>query len=116
MAFASGGGERVPICWVHHEPATPEAAMAHRPAKAAGSASPNVRAAPSKWSPKNPDPEERGMKEKRRHVELTIDEDGERTRATARPHTADATRISGTGTARRNPADRNVPEIGDELA
>jgi hypothetical protein len=56
------------------------------------------------------------MKEKRRHVELTIDEDGERTRATARPHTADATRISGTGTARRNPADRNVPENGDELA
>src|SRR5437763_737912 len=34
MAFASGGGELLPICWVHHESATPEAAMAHRPALA----------------------------------------------------------------------------------
>jgi hypothetical protein len=56
------------------------------------------------------------MTEKRWHVELIIDEDGERTRATARLHTADDTRISGTGTARLNPVDRNVPEIGDELA
>ncbi|MFG1643532.1 DUF1876 domain-containing protein [Amycolatopsis sp. NPDC049252] len=56
------------------------------------------------------------MNEKRWHVELIIDEDGERTRATARLHTADDTRISGTGAARLNPADRDVPEIGDELA
>ncbi|WP_410645100.1 DUF1876 domain-containing protein [Amycolatopsis sp. lyj-346] len=56
------------------------------------------------------------MQEKRWHVELTIDEDEGRTRATARLRTADDTRISGTGTARLNPADRNVPEIGDELA
>lgn len=57
------------------------------------------------------------MREKRWQVEIVIDEDDEgRTRATARLHTADDTRISGTGTARLNPVDRNVPEIGDELA
>jgi len=56
------------------------------------------------------------MQEKRWQVEIIIDEDEGRTRATARLHTADDTRISGTGTARLNPADRDVPEIGDELA
>ncbi|WIY00470.1 DUF1876 domain-containing protein [Amycolatopsis mongoliensis] len=56
------------------------------------------------------------MQEKRWRVELIIDENDGRTRATARLHTADDTRISGVGTARLNPADRNVPEIGDELA
>ena len=56
------------------------------------------------------------MREKRWQVEIIIDEDEGRTRATARLHTADDTRVSGTGTARLNPADRNVPEIGDELA
>jgi predicted transcriptional regulator len=56
------------------------------------------------------------MHEKRWHVEVLIDEDDGRTRATARLHTADDTRISGTGIARLRPADRDVPEIGDELA
>ena len=57
------------------------------------------------------------MREKRWHVEVHIDEDDDgRTRATARLRTGDETRISGTGVARRNPADRAVPEIGDELA
>jgi predicted transcriptional regulator len=56
------------------------------------------------------------MREKRWTVEVIIDEDDGRTRATARLHTADDTRLSGTGTARLNPGDRNVPEVGDELA
>ena len=56
------------------------------------------------------------MREKRWNVEVIIDEDDGRTRATARLHTADDTRLSGTGTARLNPVDRNVPEVGDELA
>jgi len=56
------------------------------------------------------------MREKRWNVEVIIDEDDGRTRATARLHTADDTRLSGTGTARLNPGDRNVPEVGDELA
>jgi hypothetical protein len=57
------------------------------------------------------------MREKRWHIEVHIDEDDDgRTRATARLQTADDTRISGTGVARLNPADTDVPEIGDELA
>ncbi|WP_284740565.1 DUF1876 domain-containing protein [Amycolatopsis sp. RTGN1] len=56
------------------------------------------------------------MREKRWNIEVIIDEDEGRTRATARLHTADDTRLSGTGTARLNPVDRNVPEVGDELA
>ncbi|MEU7788942.1 DUF1876 domain-containing protein [Amycolatopsis sp. NPDC049159] len=57
------------------------------------------------------------MHEKRWHVEVHIDEDDDgRTRATARLETADDTRISGVGVARLNPVDRDVPEIGDELA
>jgi hypothetical protein len=38
------------------------------------------------------------------------------TRAEARLHTGDRTDLRGIGTARRNPHDREVPEIGDELA
>ncbi|MCX2951416.1 dsRBD fold-containing protein [Lentzea sp. NEAU-D7] len=49
-------------------------------------------------------------------VELLIDEHEGRTRAEARLHTLDPTRLVGVGTARLNPADRDVPEIGDELA
>jgi len=57
------------------------------------------------------------MQEKHWQVDVIIDEDENgRTRATARLHTLDRTHLSGTGTARRNPADRDVPEIGDELA
>ncbi|MBB5803436.1 hypothetical protein F4560_003204 [Saccharothrix ecbatanensis] len=54
------------------------------------------------------------MKEWR--VDITIDEHEEKTRAKARLRTGDDTRMVGVGTARLNPADRNVPEIGDELA
>lgn len=49
-------------------------------------------------------------------VDIYIDEHEGRTRAEARLHTSDATHLTGTGTARLNPADRDVPEIGDELA
>lgn len=56
--------------------------------------------------------------EKRWTVDVFVDEhDDERwTRAEARLHTADATTLRATGVARRHPADREIPEIGDELA
>jgi hypothetical protein len=53
---------------------------------------------------------------KRWNVEIFIDEHDGSTRAEARLQTADATHLVGTGTARRNPRDVEVPEIGDELA
>jgi hypothetical protein len=56
------------------------------------------------------------MMTKRWTVEIAIDEHENRTRAVARLVTADRTDLTGTGTARLNPTDRNVPEIGDELA
>ncbi|GAA4677657.1 DUF1876 domain-containing protein [Pseudonocardia yuanmonensis] len=49
-------------------------------------------------------------------VSIDIDEYEGRTRAVARLHTRDSDRVVGTGLARLNPADRDVPEIGDELA
>lgn len=49
-------------------------------------------------------------------VEIHIDEHESRTRAQARLHTADKTHLVGVGLARLNPTDRDVPEIGDELA
>ncbi|MGW4213608.1 DUF1876 domain-containing protein [Lentzea sp. NPDC004789] len=49
-------------------------------------------------------------------VEIHIDEHESRTRAQARLHTADSTHLIGLGLARLNPSDRDVPEIGDELA
>ncbi|WP_305095084.1 DUF1876 domain-containing protein [Prescottella sp. R16] len=48
-------------------------------------------------------------------VEIAVDEHDSRTRSTARLHTGDTTLV-GVGLARRNPVDRNVPGIGDELA
>ncbi|MCL2534607.1 MAG: DUF1876 domain-containing protein [Nocardiaceae bacterium] len=48
-------------------------------------------------------------------VDITIDEHESRTRSTARLHTKETTLV-GVGLARRNPVDRNVPGIGDELA
>jgi len=56
--------------------------------------------------------------EKRWTVDIFVDEHDEerRTRAEARLHTADATTLRATGIARRHPADREIPEIGDELA
>jgi hypothetical protein len=55
---------------------------------------------------------------KRWDVSVFIDEDeGERTtHAEARLHTKDKTHLTGHGTARRDPHDHDVAEIGDELA
>lgn len=53
---------------------------------------------------------------KKWHVEIFIDEHDEKTRAEARLHTNDASQLAGRGTARLNPVDRSIPEIGDELA
>jgi hypothetical protein len=52
---------------------------------------------------------------KRWNVVVTIDEHDGRTRAVARLHTRDR-ELVGVGLAHRNPAERDVPEIGDELA
>jgi hypothetical protein len=49
-------------------------------------------------------------------VDIFIDEHEERTRARARLHNPDETKLVGVGLARLNPTDVNVPEIGDELA
>jgi len=53
---------------------------------------------------------------KRWTVVIDIDEHDGATRATARLHTRDTDTLVAVGHARLNPADRNVPEIGDELA
>lgn len=50
------------------------------------------------------------------HVDLMIGEREGQTHAEARLHTSDTDTMTGHGTARLNPADRDVPEIGDELA
>jgi len=49
-------------------------------------------------------------------VSVLIDEHNGRTRAVARLNTGARPTLTGTGTARLNPSDRDVPEIGDELA
>ena len=49
-------------------------------------------------------------------VQIDIGEHDGLTRATAHLRTGDRTSLTGTGTARLNPADPDVPEIGDELA
>jgi len=50
-------------------------------------------------------------------ADIYIDEHEGRTRAEARLQRADAgTDLTGVGVARLNPVDRDVPEIGDELA
>ena len=51
-------------------------------------------------------------------IDVHVDEDAEhrRTRAEALLHTNGDTQLRGEGTAWRNPRDREVPEIGDELA
>jgi hypothetical protein len=53
---------------------------------------------------------------KRRTVDIDIDEHEGRTRAIARLHTRDTDHLVAAGTARLNPAERDVPEIGDEPA
>ena len=49
-------------------------------------------------------------------VTIDIDEHDGHTRAVARLLTRDTDRLAGVGLARLDPADRDVPEIGDELA
>lgn len=49
-------------------------------------------------------------------VTIDIDEHDGRTRAVARLKTRDTERMVGVGLARLDPSDRDVPEIGDELA
>ena len=49
-------------------------------------------------------------------VDILIGEHDGQTNARARLHTGDRTSLEATGTARLNPSDRDVPEIGDELA
>jgi hypothetical protein len=56
------------------------------------------------------------METKQSGVEIDIAEEGDDTRVRAILTTLNGTTIEGTGHARRNPADRTVPEIGDELA
>lgn len=53
---------------------------------------------------------------KRWTVTVDIDEHDGRTRARARLHTRDTDRLVGVGLAHVNPADQDVPEIGDEIA
>ena len=49
-------------------------------------------------------------------VSVDIDEHDGRTRAVARLPFRDTDHLTGVGLARLNPADKDVPEIGDELA
>lgn len=53
---------------------------------------------------------------KRWTITIDIDEHDGQTRAAARLHTRDTDSLQGVGRARLNPADRDIPEIGDELA
>lgn len=49
-------------------------------------------------------------------VQIDISEDGKDTHVHAALTTMSGITIEGSGNARRNPRDRAVPEIGDELA
>jgi hypothetical protein len=54
---------------------------------------------------------------RRWRVDIFVDEiDDTTTRAEARLYTSDDSRLVGHGQARRDPDDRAVPEIGDEIA
>lgn len=53
---------------------------------------------------------------KRWTVTIDIDEHDGRTRARARLHTHDTDSLVGVGLTHRDPADEDVPEIGDEIA
>ena len=53
---------------------------------------------------------------KRWNVVIDIDEHEGRTRAVASLRDRNTDQLTGVGLARLNPADRDVPEIGDELA
>ncbi|MBX9360585.1 DUF1876 domain-containing protein [Streptomyces sp. NPDC047880] len=56
------------------------------------------------------------MEAKQWTVQIYISEEGDSTHARAVLTTRDTSTVTGRGTARRNPIDRPVPEIGDELA
>ncbi|MFI2436724.1 DUF1876 domain-containing protein [Streptomyces sp. NPDC018693] len=56
------------------------------------------------------------VEDKQWTVEIYITEDGDDTRARAVLNTHGTSTITGRGAARRNPIDRPIPEIGDELA
>lgn len=56
------------------------------------------------------------MQAKHWNIDVYIDEHDGATRAEARLSNRDRTHLVGTGTARRNPHDTQVPEIGDEPA
>ncbi|GAA0709297.1 DUF1876 domain-containing protein [Dactylosporangium roseum] len=49
-------------------------------------------------------------------VDIAISEDNGRTFAEVRLDADDDTQLTGKGEARLNPADEDIPEIGDELA
>lgn len=49
-------------------------------------------------------------------VDVFVYEDDEHTKADAVLHTDAGTELRSSGLARKHPADREVPEIGDELA
>ncbi|HVQ89705.1 MAG TPA: DUF1876 domain-containing protein [Mycobacteriales bacterium] len=49
-------------------------------------------------------------------VSISLFEEGDLTKAAAVLHTDDTERLHGHGSARRNPRDPAVPEVGDELA
>lgn len=56
------------------------------------------------------------MPEKNWSVNIVIDEHEGQTRAEARLQAGGGTELAGTGMARLNPTDSDVPQIGDELA
>ena len=56
------------------------------------------------------------MRTARWAVDITLAQREGHTHAEARLHTRDDTHLVGTGVARRRPTDRDVPEIGDEIA
>ncbi len=56
------------------------------------------------------------LTEKRWTVDIYVDEQDGRTYAEARLQTGVDTHLVGIGRAKLNPADRDIPEIGDELA
>ncbi|MGW3498519.1 DUF1876 domain-containing protein [Streptomyces sp. NPDC001020] len=56
------------------------------------------------------------MEAKHWTVQIYITEDGDDTHARAVLTTRDTSTVTGRGEARRNPIDRPIPEIGDELA
>lgn len=56
------------------------------------------------------------METKQWTVQIYISEEGDDTHARAVLTTRDTSAVTGRGVARRNPIDRPIPEIGDELA